>query len=441
MLSIRNILTLALVPLFLVVVSLPAEAQRGNQRRSTPRMQRKAPQVRSMPRAQVHRSAPRPQVRHSAPRTAPRQVHRSAPRQVHRAAPQRQATRSAPRMNRPQQTQRHQVSNRPSYNHTLNRHNRGASQQKWNRAPQQSHRNTNSHYNAPPAQAASVRRPVGHNTNTNVNTYTNVNVNNTYRRPVYTQPVYANTRPVYSNRTYCPPTYHNGYYSPVIYNDYHIRRSYRRYNNCANLFFSLGFFLSRPYSYYDYAHVGYNNPIIYGDDRYYRPPTQEGGPQPDAVTSTEDAIAAAPTQPPTLSTPEEKMLGSVAEYVEKHSVEGQYRISDAAFSNQVWLLDLAQAPAVFEIKDGLYSVVAGFEGTLGTSNVPSNVNVEFFVAKTAQGFEVRDAWITSANGIARTKLYQSPVYPDVKTWEAGKKCPFSGQSMIPLPPKEASEQG
>lgn len=289
-------------------------------------------------------------------------------------------------------------------------------------------------------QGLAVRRPVQ-----NINTNTNVNVNNTYSQPVYTQPVYnqpvyANPRPVVYNN-YCPPNYYNDFYSPVIYNDYWVRRRYRRFNNCGNVFFSLGFFLTRPYSYYDYARVGYNNPIIYGDDNYYRPPVvEEGGPaEPDAVTA-EGEVAIAPTQP-ALNTPEERMLSEVGNYVEKNSVDGRYRINDTAFSNQVWLLELAQAPAVFEIKDGLYSVVAGFEGTLGTSSVPSNVNVEFFVAKTANGFEVRDAWITSANGIARNKLYQSPVFPDVKTWESGKKCPFTGQPMIPIPPAASSEHG
>ena len=98
---------------------------------------------------------------------------------------------------------------------------------------------------------------------------------------------------VYNN--YCPPNYYNDFYSPVIYNDYWVRRRYRRFNNCGNLFFSLGFFVTRPYSYYDYARVGYNNPIIYGDDNYYRPPVvEEGGPaEPDAVTA-ESNVAAAP---------------------------------------------------------------------------------------------------------------------------------------------------
>jgi hypothetical protein len=284
-------------------------------------------------------------------------------------------------------------------------------------------------------QGLAVRRPV-RNVNTNVNTNVNVN-NNNNNNYAYAQPVYSN-----NSRSYCPPSYYSDYYTPVIYNDYCVRRRYRRYRSCANVFLSLGFFLTRPYSYYDYNRVGYNSPIIYGDDNYYAPapaPVTEGGPQPDAITS-DGEVAVAPTQP-SLTTPEARMLAEVAKYVEGRSVEGQYRISDAAFSSEVWLLDLAQAPAVFELQTGLYSVVAGFEGTLGTSNVPSNVNVEFFVAKTANGYEVRDAWITSANGIARNKLYQSPVYPDVKTWEADKKCPFTGQPMVPIPPTTTTEHG
>lgn len=135
------------------------------------------------------------------------------------------------------------------------------------------------------------------------------------------------------------------------------------------------------------------------------------------------------------------MLGVVSEYVEQRSQNELFEIKDAAFANQTWQLELAQAPAMFEIQDGLYSVVAGFEGTMATSTVPSNVNVEFFVAKSADGYQVKDAWITSANGIARNKVYQSPVYPDIKTWQAGQKCPFSGQPMVPIPPANTSEHG
>ena len=461
-------------------------------RRNTPRqVTRSAPRQvhRSAPR-QVQRSAPNRQVRRSAPqqrmtRSAPSQPRfnrqpqqRMTNRPTFNKRPDRQVSRGPQRQYTPKPGRRgntnpqQQFTRRPDrqMNASVPQNNRGRQGRSFDKRPdrqytvgpqqnrhlytQQPNVNPSNNgsfnngvnvkrpgrYSNPPGSAASVnqglavRRPVR-----NVNTNTNVNVNNTYTQPVYTQPVYANPQPVVYNN-YCPPNYYNDYYSPVIYNDYCVRRRYRRYNNCGNFFFSLGFFLTRPYSYYDYARVGYNNPIVYGDDEYYRAPVMEGGPaEPDAVTA-DGTIAAAPTQP-ALNTPEERMLGQVAEYVEKNSVEGRYRINDAAFSNQVWLLELAQAPAVFEIKEGLYSVVAGFEGTLGTSNVPSNVNVEFFVAKTANGFEVRDAWITSANGIARNKLYQSPVFPDVKTWESGKKCPFTGQPMIPIPPAASSEHG
>ena len=468
-------------------------------RRNAPRqVRRSAPrQVRRNAPRQVRRSAPR-QVQ----RSAPRQVQRSAPRQVQRSAPNRQFSRSRsqvrsgpsqPRYNR--QPQQRQMTARPNFNQRPDRQaSRGpqrqynpnpgrrgdkSSQPQFTRRPDRrfdnnsqrgpgrqrqdfnqrpdrqltrgSRQNRNHFTQLPSKTGANVNRPGRRNPANvqglavrrpvqNINTNTNVNVNNTYSQPVYNQPVYANPRPVVYNN-YCPPNYYNDFYSPVIYNDYWVRRRYRRFNNCGNLFFSLGFFVTRPYSYYDYARVGYNNPIIYGDDNYYRPPVvEEGGPaEPDAVTA-ESNVAAAPTQP-ALNTPEERMLSEVGNYVDKNSVDGRYRINDTAFSNQVWLLELAQAPAVFEIKDGLYSVVAGFEGTLGTSSVPSNVNVEFFVAKTANGFEVRDAWITSANGIARNKLYQSPVFPDVKTWESGKKCPFTGQPMIPIPPAASSEHG
>src|SRR5690606_34260363 len=111
---------------------------------------------------------------------------------------------------------------------------------------------------------------------------------------------------------------------------------------------------------------------------------------------------------PDLDTTEARMLASVSRYVEQRSQEGSFQIADSALENRVWSLDLAQAPAVFEIEDGLYSVVAGFEGTLEENGaVPSNVIVEFFVARTADGFDVKDAWITSANGIPRAQLYQS----------------------------------
>lgn len=78
-------------------------------------------------------------------------------------------------------------------------------------------------------------------------------------------------------------------------------------------------------------------------------------------------------------------------------------------------------------------MVAGFQGVLGNSEVPSNVGVEFFVARGDNGFEVRDAWITSANGISRNKTYQSPIHPEVQTWQPGLNCPFTGQPMVEIP--------
>ena len=412
-------------------------------RRNPPRqVRRSAPrQVRRNAPRQVRSSAPR-QVR----RNAPRQVQRSSPnRQFNRSRSQVRSSASQPRFNRQrQQREQRQTNSLPNYNRRPDRQVSRGPQRQYNpspgrrgdlssarrrerrldnnsqrrpgrqfndfnqrpdrqmtRGPRQNrprftqqrpttgptnngNRNTGvdairpGRRNPASVQGLAVRRPVQ-----NINTNTNVNVNNTYSQPVYTQPVYANSRPVVYNN-YCPPNYYNDFYSPVIYNDYWVRRRYRRFNNCGNVFFSLGFFLSRPYSYYDYARVGYNNPIIYGDDNYYRPPVvEEGGPaEPDAVTA-EGEVAIAPTQP-ALNTPEERMLSEVGNYVEKNSVDGRYRINDTAFSNQVWLLELAQAPAVFEIKDGLYSVVAGFEGTLGTSSVPSNGTTWLFCSNAVQ---------------------------------------------------------
>lgn len=134
------------------------------------------------------------------------------------------------------------------------------------------------------------------------------------------------------------------------------------------------------------------------------------------------------------------MLASLSQYVESRSTEQGFQLPDSAFQNQVWNLELAQAPAVFEIQEGLYSVVAGFEGNLGSNSVPANVDVEFFLAKTADGYAVRSAWIVSANGIARNKAFQSPVYPEVTTWEEGQTCPFSGQPMVELTEPAATSQ-
>ena len=205
---------------------------------------------------------------------------------------------------------------------------------------------------------------------------------------------------------------------------------------------SLGFFLSRPYSYYNYANVGYNTPYFYGDEESYQPTPQqllldEGGPQSDAIAA--DGIAAAGTPVGADSSAplseEAIMLSAVSNHVDSLSKEGQFQIRDTALNNETWSLELAQAPAVFKIDEGIYSVVAGFEGTLGSSPVPSNVGLEFFVQQTENGYQVQDTWITSANGIAREKLFQSPVHADVKTWQPGQTCPFTGQAMIEIPPE------
>jgi len=287
-----------------------------------------------------------------------------------------------------------------------------------------------------------VRRPGGQNQAAyrNLNVNQNINVNQTANVNISQPYVGNNYNYNYNyNRPGCAPIYTN-YYNPAIYTNYSARRRYRRsyYSSCAIPFLSLGFFLSRPYSYYDYASVGYNQPYFYGDDASYQPaPTYStGGPVADAITS--DGLAAAAPLPAEQSS-EQQLLTEVSNYVAARSIEEQFQITDAAFENQVWNLELAQAPAVFELSDGLYSVVAGFEGTLGESTIPSNVSVEFFVQRTDTGFEVKTGWVTSANGIPRAKLYQSPAYPDVKTWQPGLSCPFTDQPMIEIP--AASEHG
>jgi len=265
---------------------------------------------------------------------------------------------------------------------------------------------------------ANFNRNYNANVNQNYNYNQNVNVN---RNVVVSQPATY----TYAAPNVCPPAYSVvNNYNPYAYANYWDRRDYRRRyrNNCNWPLLILGFFISRPYSSYDYARVDYNNqPYFYGDDNAYQA-------SPIAVGSEGGPVAATPN----FDSKEEQMLVALSEHVQASSVDGAYQISDAAFNGQLWNLDLAQAPAVFEIQDGLYSVVAGFEGTLGAGEVPSNVNVEFFIAHTANGYEVRDAWITSANGIPRNRLYQSPVYPDVSTWEPGRLCPFTGREMVPM---------
>ena len=58
--------------------------------------------------------------------------------------------------------------------------------------------------------------------------------------------------------------------------------------------------------------------------------------------------------------------------------------------------------------------------------------MEFFVAREGGRWVIKDAWIVSANGIPRAKKFQSPVYPQVQTWQAGVLCPFSGKPMVPV---------
>lgn len=262
-------------------------------------------------------------------------------------------------------------------------------------------------------------------TNPNQPQYVNQNVVVTrpkaYRQPhVYAQPS-------------CPPVY-TTYYNPVIYSNYNMRRYYRpRGIHCAVPLLSLGFYLIRPYNTYDYARVAYDRPYFYGDDTAYQPPlevSEAGGPVADA--SSNSNLTSSPSIDPTAESREQALISTVSNYVDSRSSDGRFQLSDAAFQGQTWSLELAQAPAVFEVADGVYSVVAGFEGTLGESQVPSNVVVEFFVNTADQGFEVKSAWITSANGIPRTKLYQSPVYPDVQTWQPGLDCPISGQPMVEI---------
>lgn len=276
---------------------------------------------------------------------------------------------------------------------------------------------------------------VNQNRNVNVNRNRNVNVNRNrnyaINRPV-AQPVvnYNYYNNGYNNAGFYAPAYSWApNYNPYVYNDYFERRDYRR--RCRTGFnwplLMLGFFLARPYSTnVVYADAGVNGVGFYGDGGTHVETV--GGPQPDAVSSEQVAFAQ-----PSLDTKEAQMLAALSGYVNNWtSAEGGYQIADSAYPNEVWNLDLAQAPAVFEIQDGLYSVVAGFEGTLGQSDVPSNVNVEFFMERVGSEYQVRDAWITSTNGIPRDRLYQSPAYPDIQTWEANRVCPFSGQPMVPV---------
>lgn len=236
---------------------------------------------------------------------------------------------------------------------------------------------------------------------------TPVSVTNNYYNNYNRNPAYA-------------PRY-NDCDSRGFYSNYNYRRHHRYYNTpCYTPFLSLGFFAARPYTYYDYARIDYAQPFVYGDDTYYR-----SAPVVDnQVASTQPAAA-----PVSL---EQEMLTELSRYVERNSKEQRFQISDPAFGDQVWNLDLTQAPAVYSIDSNHYSVVTGFEGSLGENSIPSSVGVEFFVARENNKWIVKDAWIVSANGIPRAKKFQSPTYPQVQTWQAGEKCPFSGLPMIPV---------
>lgn len=238
---------------------------------------------------------------------------------------------------------------------------------------------------------------------------------------VYTQPVTTiNNNNFYNvSRANCAPRY-NDCNDPFFYSNYNCRRGYRFYQPCFDPFFSLGFFVARPYAFYDYARIDYAQPFVYGDDAYYR-----------SAPVVDNRVAAAQTSTPPQSM-EQELLTELAGYVASRSVDGSFRIADPAFGGQLWKLDLTQAPAVYSIDSNHYSVVAGFEGTLGENTIPSSVGLEFFVARENGRWSIKDAWIVSANGIPRAKKFQSPVYPQVQTWQPGAVCPFSGQPMIPL---------
>jgi hypothetical protein len=240
-------------------------------------------------------------------------------------------------------------------------------------------------------------------------------------QPVTSGPVYNNTTNNYynNNRGNWGPRYRDDCYDPYLYSNYNYRRGFRFYQPCYTPFLSLGFFVARPYNYYDYARIDYAQPFVYGDDRDYR-----------AAPVIDNQVASTqPVAPPSL---EQDLLTELARYVEANSVDQRFRIADPAFGGQMWSLDLTQAPAVYSIDSNHYSVVSGFEGTLGENTIPSSVGLEFFVARENGRWSIKDAWIVSANGIPRAKKYQSPAFPQVQTWQAGEACPFSGQPMVPI---------
>lgn len=235
--------------------------------------------------------------------------------------------------------------------------------------------------------------------------------------PIATGPVYTGSYNTYSNRN-CAPRYRDCY-DPYFYSNYDCRRSYRFYQPCYYPFLSYGFFVTRPYSYYDYARIDYAQPFVYGDDAYYR-----------SAPVIDNQVASTQASAPVSM--EQEMLTELSRYVDSRSKDGRFQVADPAFGNQTWNLDLTQAPAVYSIDTNHYSVVGGFEGTLGQNTIPSSVGMEFFVAREGGRWVIKDAWIVSANGIPRAKKFQSPVYPQVQTWQAGVLCPFSGKPMVPV---------
>lgn len=435
----KSKLPIFLIPL-LLWVSAPALAQKGRAGgRSGPGVQRSMPRQYSAPRMQ--RSAPRvnrstPSRSFSAPRrtySAPRANYRSSSGVTRANFPSRPNYRNNRYSSPEQKGPAGQRSYRSNGDRTWSNSGRFPGQDRVNRSRSVTRERTGyqTATRAPGSNRASAKPVLTNPIEPNIPMATNRAYNRTV---VQNSRVYRN--PAYSARPYYAPVYNYNYYnnSPYFYSDYFARRGFRRFVDCPNVFWSLGFFAVRPYAFYDFARVGYYQPIIYGDESYYRPgPVATEEPQPDAVTA-EQSVAA--NQDASTQGPEYVMLEQLSRYVESRSKEGYFQIKDAAFADKVWKLELAQAPAVFEIKDGLYSVVAGFEGTLGDQTIPSNVNVEFFLARTEQGYEVREAWIASANGIARNKLYQSPVYPEIKTWQPGQLCPFSRQPMVPISTSE-----
>ena len=215
---------------------------------------------------------------------------------------------------------------------------------------------------------------------------------------------------------------------PYLYSNYNFRRSYRHYDPWCSPFLSLGFFVTRPYSYYDYARIDYARPFVYGEEADYRAAP---------IVDNQVASTNVETTPPSM---EQELLAELSEYVGRHTVDGRFQIADPAFGNQMWKLDLAQAPAVYSIDSTHYSVVSGFEGTLGDNSIPSSVGLEFFVARENGKWAIKDAWIVSANGIPRAKKFQSPKFPQVQTWQAGEVCPFSGQPLVPVTESGASRE-